>query len=51
MVSQRPFGFLDEKEIPILTLSGGAVSVELIPVGAAVRAIWVPDRDGRPTDV
>lgn len=35
----------------ILTLSDGAVSVELIPFGAAIRAIRVPDRDGQPVDI
>lgn len=51
MVTQRPFGMLDGREIPLLTLTDGAVTVELIPFGAAVRAIYVPDRTGRPVDV
>lgn len=37
--------------IPILRLTDGNCSAELLPFGAALRALWVPDRDGRPTDV
>lgn len=51
MVKQEIFGRLDGREIPLLTLTGGTVSVELIPLGAAVRAIRVPDRAGSALDV
>lgn len=51
MVTQEIFGRLDGWDIPLLTLSDGPVSVELIPLGAAVRAIRVPDREGRTVDV
>lgn len=51
MVTQEIFGRLDGREIPLLTLRDGPVSVELIPLGAAVRAIYVPDRAGRTLDV
>lgn len=51
MVTQEIFGRLDGREIPLLTLTEGPVSVELIPLGAAVRAIRVPDREGRSVDV
>lgn len=51
MVTKRPFGLLDGCEVPVLTLSDGTVSVELIPFGAAIRAIWTPDREGRLVDV
>lgn len=51
MVTQEIFGRLDGRDIPLLTLSDGPVAVELIPLGAAVRAIRVPDREGRPVDV
>ena len=51
MVTQEVFGLLDGRKIPLLTLTDGPVSVELIPLGAAVRAIRVPDREGRTVDV
>lgn len=51
MVTTRPFGTLEGRPLPLLTLSAGAISVELLPLGAAVRSIWVPDRRGKPTDV
>lgn len=51
MVTKTSFGLLDGREIPLLTLTDGPVSVELIPLGAAVRAIYVPDREGRTVDV
>lgn len=51
MVTQEIFGRLDGREIPLLTLRDGPVSVELIPLGAAVRAVYVPDRAGRTLDV
>lgn len=51
MVTQTTFGILDGREISLLTLAAGPVSVDLIPLGAAVRAIRVPDREGRTVDV
>lgn len=36
---------------PILRLTSGSCSAELIPFAAALRALWVPNREGRPTDV
>lgn len=51
MVTQEVFGCLDGRELPLLTLREGPVSVELIPLGAAVRAVRVPDRAGRTLDV
>lgn len=51
MAAEKTFGVLDGRRIPLLTLSDGSVSVELIPLGAAVRAIRVPGRDGAPVDV
>ncbi|WP_455581008.1 aldose epimerase family protein [Dysosmobacter sp.] len=51
MVRRTPFGTLDGRQISLVTLTDGAMSVELLPFGAAVRAIWVPDRDGRLRDV
>ena len=46
-IQVRPFG----AGVDLITLSDGPVSVELLSYGAAVRSIWVPDRDGKPTDV
>lgn len=51
MVTKRDFGTLDGQTIPVLTLTEGPCSVELIPFGAAIRSIVVPDRHGNPTDI
>lgn len=51
MVEQHSFGILDGREIPLLILDSGTAEAELIPLGAAVRAIRTPDRTGRMTDV
>lgn len=51
MVTQTSFGLLNGVEIPLLTLSKGELEVELIPYGAAIRAIRVPDKKGNPVDV
>ena len=37
--------------LPVICLGEGDVQVELLPFGAAVRAIRVPDRQGRATDI
>lgn len=34
-----------------ITLTGEACSAEILPFGATLRALWVPDREGCPTDV
>ena len=51
MRSNTPFGQIDGREIPLFTLKNEALTVELLPFGAAVRSLWVPDRKGIPTDV
>lgn len=51
MVTQTNFGLLDGAEIPLFTLSKGDLAVELIPLGAAIRAIRVPDRKGALVDI
>ena len=51
MVTERPFGTLDGQPVPLLTITDGPCAVELLPFGAAVRAIRVPDRAGTPTDI
>lgn len=47
----KPFGAVEGQDVPRIILSDSAVSVELIPYGAAIRAIQVPDRDGNITDI
>lgn len=51
MAERTPFGTLDGRPISLVTLTDGAMSVELLPYGAAIRAIRVPDRDGKIVDV
>ena len=41
-----PFGHHHEQEVPLIVLFNEQLSVELLPFGAAVRALWVPDRTG-----
>ena len=51
MCRLTPFGVLDGREIPLIELSNGRCAVELLPYGAAIRALRVPDREGRMTDI
>ena len=51
MYEVRPFGTLRGQDVPLIRLTDGAISVELLPYGAAIRSIWVPDQEGRPTDI
>lgn len=51
MAARTPFGTLEGRPISLVTLSDGAMSVELLPYGAAIRSIRVPDRDGKIVDV
>ena len=51
MYRLKPFGALDGKEVPLIELSSDKCIVELLPYGAAVRAIRVPDRSGKMTDI
>ena len=46
-----PFGHHHEQEVPLIVLFNEQLSVELLPFGAAVRALWVPDRTGEQVDV
>ena len=50
-VQNVPFGRMDGREVPLLTLKNGTLAVELLPFGASVRSLWVPDRNGAPVDV
>ena len=51
MTSKRVFGHLNGREVCCITLSDGICAVELLTYGATVRAIRVPDREGKLTDV
>ena len=51
MCETMPFGTLEGLDVPLIRLVEGDIRVELLPFGAAIRAISVPDRQGRPTDV
>lgn len=51
MAARTPFGTLEGRPISLVTLTDGAMSVELLPYGAAIRSIRVPDRDGKIVDV
>ena len=51
MYEVRPFGTLRGQDVPLIRLTDGNCTVELLPYGAAIRAIWVPDREGRTTDI
>lgn len=50
--SRRDFGITSAGEtVELLTLDNGLLSCEIITFGAALRALFVPDREGRPVDV
>lgn len=51
MVQTKPFALLQGRQIPLIILSNDTLCVELMPYGATVRAIRVPDRNGNSTDV
>ena len=52
MVHISAFGVCNAGPVSRITLSDGAgMAVELLSLGAAVRAITVPDRSGKPVDV
>lgn len=51
MVFLSTFGSPDRGELALVTLRSEKAEVELIPLGAAIRSIRVPDREGRLLDV
>lgn len=52
MVSVRSFEALSCGSVHLVTLTDETgCSAEFLSLGATVRALWVPDREGRPTDV
>ena len=51
MYEVKPFGAVNGQDVPVIRLSDGVCTAELLPLGAAVRSLWVPDRAGQPTDI
>lgn len=51
MYRLKPFGVLNGREVPVIELFSDKCAVELLPYGAAVRAIRVSDRTGKLTDI
>ncbi len=51
MYRLRPFGQMEGIEVPLIELSSDRCILELLPYGAAVRRLRVPDRDGNMTDI
>lgn len=51
MMKERPFGVLENRAVPLLILADDTMEVELVPLGAAIRSIRVPDREGNLVDV
>ena len=47
MYKIKPFGAFNSQDVPVIELTDGVCAVELIPYGAAVRSIRVPDRGGK----
>lgn len=50
-IEREAFGEVGGRAVERFTLRSGAVSVEVLSYGAIVRAIWLPDRDGRVANV
>ena len=51
-VTRAPFGVTgDGQAVEVWTLTQGALEAEILTFGAAVRALRVPDRDGKALDV
>ena len=52
MVTVKPFGSCKAGNISLITLSDSShMTVEFLSLGATVRSIIVPDKNGIPTDV
>lgn len=47
----EPFGYLNGEPVWRLRLDNGEIACEVLTYGAAIRALTVPDRDGKPVDV
>ena len=51
-VTRAPFGVTgDGQAVEVWTLTQGALEAEILTFGAAVRALRIPDRDGKALDV
>ena len=52
MYRVKPFGAMNGQDVPVILLADGTgAEAEFLPFGAAVRAVRVPDRDGKIVDV
>lgn len=51
MIKIKPFGKIGETEVPIIEIKDGLFAVRLIPYGASVHSIFVPNKFGKTTDV
>jgi len=51
MYDELTFGKIGLHEIPVLRLSDWVHEMEIIPLGAAIRSLRVPDRNGDPVDI
>ena len=52
MIEKIPFGVMpDSTLVEQYTLRAGALSCDIITYGGALRALQVPDRNGKPVDV
>lgn len=45
------FGEYDGKKVETIRLKNDRLTAEVLSYGATLRALWVPDRDGKPLDV
>lgn len=51
MVKEERFAAWNGQPVCLLTIWNENMSVELLDYGATIRAIWVPDREGKQTDI
>ncbi len=51
MVSVNNFGFINDEEIKIFTLSNGKIIVKILNYGGIIHSIFVPDKFGNLVDV
>lgn len=51
MVKVSPFGAMNGQDVPLITLSGGGIALRLLPLGATLQALSVPDRTGQAVDI
>ena len=49
---RRPFGKTPKgEEVELITIQNESIKCEIITFGAAIRALYVPDKDNKPTDI